>query len=342
MGEDMVTVAALTRDVEAIFARAGFSRPQGEALARTIVAGERDGCKSHGIYRIAGCLRTLAAGKVVPDADPVVDPAPGAIVRVDARGGFANLAFRRGLPALVQRTRETGMAALVLNDCTHFAALWPEVEALAEEGLAGLAMCPSYSAVAPAGGTRPLLGTNPFGFAWPRPDGPPYVFDFATSVVARGEIELHRRAGDDLPDGWALDADGRPTTDPDAALAGAMLPFGGHKGSAISTMIELLAGAMIGDFTSDEALEFLGSTTIAPRHGELILAFDPVRFAGGRGDPAIRAERLFDAIAGQGARLPGQRRFAARARSLADGIALTGAERAELDRLLRGGLDSVS
>src|SRR5690606_28751566 len=116
----------------------------------------------------------------------------------------------------------------------------------------------------------------------------------------RGEIELKRRAGKPLPEGWAIDVEGRATTDPEAALVGAMLPFGGHKGSAISTMIELLAGAMIGDLTSPEVLDFLGTTTLAPFHGELIIAFSPKIFATGRpGDPFARAETLFDAIIGQ-------------------------------------------
>jgi delta1-piperideine-2-carboxylate reductase len=205
-----------------------------------------------------------------------------------------------------------------------------------------MAMCPSYATVAPAGGTKPLLGTNPFAFGWPRSGDYPYVFDFATSVAARGELELYRRAGKQLPEGWAVDADGNPTTDPEAALAGAMLPFGGHKGSAISTMIELLAGVMIGDFTSPEALDFLGTTTLAPRHGELIIAFDPARMAGGRGNPQERGEILIEAIAGQGARLPSQRRFAARRDSLAKGIMLTAAEMALLEKLKDKGLDAIS
>ena len=121
-----------------------------------------------------------------------------------------------------------------------------------------------------------------------------------------------------------------------------MLPFGGHKGSAIGTMIELLAGIMIGDLTSPEALEHLGSTTLAPAHGELLIAFSPEAFAAGRpGDPFARAERLFEAIAGQGARLPSERRFAARAKSEAEGIRLTAAEMAKLDRLLALGLEAV-
>lgn len=336
-------VAVLQARVEAIFRRAGMNAVQAEALARVIVAGERDACTSHGIYRIEGVLRTLKAGKVNGKALPLLDPgSQGAIVRVDAAGGFSNPAFDLGLPVLVDRARELGLAALVVNDCTHFAALWPEVEALTDHGLAALVMCPSYAAVAPAGGTRPLLGTNPLAFGWPRPGRDPYVFDFATSVVARGEIELHRRAGKPLPEGWAIDAAGAPTTEPVAALGGAMLSFGGHKGSAIGTMIELLAGVMIGDLTSPEALEFLGTTSIAPRHGELILALSPEKFAAGRpGNPFDRAETLLQAITGQGARLPSARRYAARARSLAEGITLSAADVDLLDRLLDQGLDAI-
>lgn len=337
-------VQDLEEQVRRILAGAGLNAIQADAVARVIVAGERDGAKSHGIYRIDGVLRTVKAGKVRPDAVPeVATPDGSAIVRVDARGGFASPAFELGLPVLAERARATGLAALVINDCAHFAALWPEVEAIAAHGLAGLACCPSYASVAPAGGRSPLLGTNPLAFGWPRAGRHPYVFDFATSMVARGEIELKRRAGEPIPEGWAIDADGRATTVPEAALAGAMLPFGGHKGSAIGTMIELLAGVMIGDLTSSEALAQLGTTALSPSHGELILAFSPEVFARGRtGDPLARAEILFDAILAQGARLPSQRRFAARERTMRDGIALTAAEIEHLDLLARKGLEAVS
>lgn len=342
MSDTILSFSDLTARIKAIFERAGLSELQANAVARTIAAGERDGCKSHGVYRIDGCLRTMKAGMVTLDAVPELGPKDGAIVRVAANGGFANAAFELGAPVLAERAKELGLAALVINDCTHFAALWPEIETLTDQGLAAMAMCPSYSTVAPTGGNIPLMGTNPFAFGWPRIDEPPYVFDIATSVAARGEIELHRRAGTELPEGWAVDSSGAPTTDPEAALEGAMLPFGGHKGSAIAMMIELLAGAMIGDLTSREALDRLGSFSLLPGHGELILAFDPKRFAAGRdGDPMARAETLFEAVLGQGARLPSQRRFAARKAALSDGIALNGDEVAQLDRLLAEGLDGV-
>ncbi len=343
MSSTTLSITDLGQRIEAIFARAGMNAAQAGAMARVLTAGERDHCKSHGIYRIEGTLRTVKAGKVDPQAMPVLAEDDGtALVRVDAKGGFANAAFELAVPELAARAKKLGMAAMVINDCTHLAALWPEVEAVAAHGLAAMVMCPSYATVAPTGGKDPLLGTNPFAFGWPRPADDPYVFDFATSVAARGEVELHRRAGKQLPEGWALDRDGNPTTDPEAALAGAMLPFGGHKGSAISTMIELLAGIMIGDLTSPEVLDYLGTTTLAPRHGELILAFSPEAFAKGRpGDPFARAETLFEAITGQGARLPSQRRFRARAQSVADGVTLSADEIAQLERFLDLGLDAV-
>ena len=336
-----LTPTQLMTKVESIFRNAGISPMQAGPIARVIVAGERDACKSHGIYRIEGCLRTLKQGKVNPDAVPELTTDDTAIVRVDAKGGFANAAFEMGAPVLSDRAKALGLAALVINDCTHFSALWPEVEALTAQGLAAIAMCPSYATVAPTGGARALMGTNPLAFGWPRA-GNPYVFDFATSMAARGEVELHRLAGTALPEGWAVDAEGVPTTDPTAALAGAMLPFGGHKGSAISMMIELLAGVMIGDMTSPEALAFLGSTSTLPRHGELIIAFCPDRFSAAKGGfQSFRAEALFDAVLGQGARLPSARRYAARAEAMANGISLTQAEMEMLDRLEKGGLDVV-
>ncbi len=338
-----LSIEALLDRVEAILAGAGLNPVQAGAVARTHVAAERDGCKSHGIYRLDGALRTIRAGRVRTDA--IAERVPGGppgIVRVNAGGGFASPALELGLPALVEAARAGGIAALAINDAVHFAALWPEIETLAEAGLAGLAMCPSYATVAPAGGRTAVLGTNPLAVGWPRRGRPPYVFDFATSVAARGEIELHRRAGTALPAGWAIDPAGAPTTDPRAALAGAMLSFGGHTGSALATMIELLSGPLIGDATSPETLAALGTTELHPTHGELVIALAPQLLAAGRpGDPLDHAEALFAAITGAGARLPSERRFRARAKAERDGIALDAAELDRLDRFLAQGLAAL-
>lgn len=320
------TVRLSLQEVHALAVRAlscsGMSGPHAQAVARTITAGERDECQAHGIYRLLVTTHTLRQGTVSGTAEPIVRDRSPAIVAVDAQFAFSPLAFEIGSQLLVEKARRVGIAALVINNCFHFSALWPEVEALAEQGLAAIALNPSHAWVAPAGGSRPALGTNPLAFGWPRPGQLPYVFDFATSAVARGDIELHRRGGRDIPLGWGVDAAGVPTTDPSAVVhGGAMLTFGGHKGSALSTMIELLAGPLIGDLTSLDSLALDRGQGGTPCHGELILAFDPAHFGLGdlHGDQA-RAERLFDSITGQGARLPSQRRFEARARSVAHGV----------------------
>ncbi|HZU51835.1 MAG TPA: Ldh family oxidoreductase [Sphingomicrobium sp.] len=298
----------------------GLSRDHVEAVTRTILAAERDECASHGVYRLIVCAATLAKGAVVPDAVPEIDDPAPAIVRVDARGGYAQLAFERALPLLVEKARTSGIAALAINNCVHFAALWPEVEAVVDHGLVALACTPSHAWVAPAGGSKGLFGTNPLAFGWPRPGPFPFVFDFATSAVARGEIELHRRAGTPIPIGWAVDEDGKPTIDPAAALEGAMLTFGGHKGSALAAMIELIAGPLIGDLTSAESMEADAGRGGSPLGGELIVAIDPRGFLGQNVAHHLeRAEKLFEGMTAQGARLPSSRRFAARQRSLARG-----------------------
>lgn len=305
----------------AVLARHGLSPEQAEAVTRTIIAGERDECASHGMYRLLVVVNTIRTGKVVVDAEPVVHDMAKGLVRVDAGGGFAQLALARGIPALAAKAKATGIAAMGINNCVHFAALWPEVEDVVAYGLVALACTPSHAWVAPAGGIRPLFGTNPIAFGWPRPGGTPYVFDFATSAVARGEIELHRRAGKPIPEGWGIDAAGNPTTDPTAALGGAMLTFGGHKGSALSTMVELIAGPLIGDLTSAESLALDAGAGSSPIGGELIIAIDPEGFLGAAAAEHMqRAEAVFEGITGQGARLPSLRRFEARARTLASGV----------------------
>lgn len=310
---------------------AGLAGDHADAVAETMVSGERDGCASHGIYRLLVADRSIRAGVVVPDAVPLVSEPKAGLVQVDGGGGFAQLAFERGAPLLVEKTRANGIAALALNNVVHFAALWPEVEALAGQGLVAIACTPSHAWVAPAGGTKPVFGTNPIAFGWPRPGREPFVFDFATSAVARGEIELHRREGRAVPEDWGYDAEGRGTTDAEAVLNGAMRTFGGHKGSALATMVELLAGPLIGDVTSAESIAADKGRGGSPIGGELILAIDPAGFLADAVQAHLeRAEALFAAIEGQGARLPSQRRYAARVRSLAEGVTIPAALYADI------------
>src|SRR5690606_32916391 len=228
----------------------GLSEAQAQALAGSLCAAQRDGCRSHGLQRLPGTLDTMAHPAFNRNANPTPQELTPAIVRVDAEYGFSVLAAERGLPLLIEAAKRLGIAVLTINNGFHSTALWPVVEEIAVHGLAGLSMNPTHDWVAPAGGVARALGTNPIAFSWPRRNAPPYVFDFATSAGARADIALHRQEGRALPPGWGPDPEGRPSTDPAAVLAGAMLPFGGHKGSALATMIELLAGPFIADRTS--------------------------------------------------------------------------------------------
>lgn len=303
-----------------ILTGAGYGKAHARAIAKMLYTCQLDDCQSHGLFRLFMCIDTIKAGKIDGNIEPALSESGKAIIKADARGGMSLLAMDAAMPELIDKTREFGMAAVAVNRCFHFSALWPEVERLSEAGLAAMAMVPSHSWVAPAGGTRGTLGTNPLAFSWPRRGKAPFTFDLATSAFARGEIELYKRAGKNLPDGVAIDQDGQPTNDPDAALAGAMLTFGGYKGSALSIMIELMAGPMIDDLTSMESMAFAEGKGGAPYHGEIVLAFDPAQFSGGKlAENDARAERLFADIIDQGARLPSQRRYEARARNLERG-----------------------
>ena len=302
----------------------GFSEECAAVIAKTMTAGERDGCASHGIYRLLGCINTLKAGKVIPDAAPEVRDVAPAIVAVDAKGGFSQPAFEKGFPMLCDKAKSQGIAALAINHCVHFSALWVEIEMLTAQGLVAIACNPSHAWVTPHGGKQPLLGTNPIAFGWPRVGKDPYVFDFATSAIARGEIELHKRHGTPLQPGWAVDAQDEATTDPQQALDGAMLTFGGHKGSALSTMIELLAGPLIGDLTSLESMQHDNHAGASPYHGELIIAFSPEKFLGaGSAAHMARAEDFFAYFEEDNVRMPSQRRFTARKKSLQQGVEIS-------------------
>jgi len=294
----------------AVLLAQGFSSNHSDAIANTVIAAERDECRNHGLFRIPFYVHALRAGQASGNAEPTMtDLAPG-IIKVNAHYGFSPLALDRGHAALAARVKQQGIAALAVNNALNVAALWPEVERLGEEGLVAFAFVASSPYVAPAGGTKPLFGTNPMAFAWPRANRSPLVFDQASSVRARAEIQLRLRDGKTLPDGWALDPEGKPTNDPREALAGAQLPFGGAKGSSIALMVELLAGPLLGELLSG---------------GELVIAIDPVRCvdSGNRAAQLEHGERLFARILEQeGTRLPSDRRYEARIRTLREGITI--------------------
>ena len=309
---------------------AGTRAESADDVARALVAAEADGQIGHGLSRVPAYADQVRAGKVRGDATPVVEERGPTALRVDAADGFAYPAIARGLPRLGGMARAAGVAGMAVTNSHHFGMAGYHVEAPAARGLVALAFGNSPAAIAPWGGSRALFGTNPIAFACPRARGaPPLVIDLGLSKVARGKVMVAAQRGQPIPEGWATDAEGRPTTDAQAALKGTMLPMGEAKGAALVLMVEILAAALTGAQFGFEASSFFDSAGGPPRVGQFFLLLDPARFAGeGFG---ARVEALCGAILAQpGTRLPGDRRLAARARAVSEGVEIPEALHAEL------------
>lgn len=312
------------------FARSKTSDVNARSVARALVAAEADGLSSHGLSRLAAYCDQAIAGKVDGFATPKVTRTKPSVIAVDAASGFAFPALEVGFAAAIPAARETGLVAVAVGHSHHFGVAGHAVERLADAGLVGIALGNSPAAIAPWGGAKPLFGTNPIAFAWPRAGRQPLVIDLSLSKVARGKIMVAAQKGEAIPEGWALDADGKPTTDAKAALAGAMIPMGDAKGAALVLMVELLAVALTGSNFGYEASSFFDAKGSPPHVGQMFLAFDPSAFAT---DTAARAEVLFQAMGSQaGVRLPGDRRFKLRDKAKADGVEVPDALLAEIER----------
>lgn len=323
MSETNMSVEAIHTLAKDTLMRHGCDAENAGAVADIIMRAEGDGCHSHGLMRLPGYVATLKSGKVNGKARPTITKLAPAVVQVNGHNGLAPYALAQGRAHLIEAAKTCGIAAMPLIGIHHFAALWTEVEPVSEAGLVAFA-CTSYKpAVIPAGGTKALYGTNPICFGWPRKDGPPMVFDQASSVMARGEVMLAAREGHSLPDGVGVDSDGNPSNDPDAVLKGALRAFGGYKGSSIAMMVELLAGGLIGESFSFEAAVRDNGDGGPPQGGEFMLAMDPNLFGDANGW-ADHAEKLFDKIKEQdGTRLPGTRRHVNRNDSASAGVAVS-------------------
>ena len=301
---------------EASLKAAGCNDENAEAVAECIFQAERHGAHSHGLFRMPGYLASLNSGKVNGKASPRLNNAKPSVLSVDGDGGYAPLAHRKLAKPLADLAKSQGVAVAAVTNTFHFAALWQEVELLANEGAVALACTAFKPALPPAGGSKPLYGTNPIAFAWPRDGEEPCVFDQASAVMARGEVMIAAREGHDLPAGAGIDADGNPTTDPNEVLKGALLPFGGYKGASLAMMVELLAASLIGEQLSFEAAAQDNNDGGPPRGGEFILAIDPM-------NGLASSEGLFGKILEQdGTRLPGDGRRAKRQKTLDSGVTI--------------------
>ena len=286
----------------------GCDEETSNILSDLIMKAERDGSLSHGLFRLPAYIAGLKSGKINGKNRPKISKITPSVIKVDGNNCLAPMVLNKSLPELIKAAKENGVAVLSITNSHHMAAMWPETEAIAEEGLVAFA-CTSYKpAVAPAGSIKPLFGTNPISFAWPRKNKPPVVYDMATASMAMGEVQVAKREGHKVPLGTGLTKDGKETTDPaEIADGGVLLPFGGYKGSGIAMMVELLAGALVGDNFSYETAEKDNNDGGPPSGGEFILAISPEKLSNSDWD--THSSKFFEKMKSMGdVRLPGERR----------------------------------
>lgn len=327
-------------EAEDLCVRALLASNVREAIARStaiaLVAAEADGQKGHGLSRVPSYAAQALSGKVDGRAEPSLSRPGTALIRVNAKSGFAYPAIDIAAEALIEIARVTGVASACIYNSHHLGQAGAHAERLADAGLVALVFTNSPKAINFWGGRSAMMGTNPIAFAAPRLDAPPLVIDLALSKVARGKILAAKNAGEKIPDSWALNADGEPTDDPTEAMQGSMLPIGDAKGAALVLIVELLAAALTGSNFGYEASSFFEAEGDSPDIGHTIVVFDPDMTSGGR-----FAERMSNIISAiehtDGARLPGTTRLENRQKAAMVGVTIPSTLYKNIEAIIESG-----
>ncbi len=313
--------------------RAGANPAMAQSTARALVLAESQGQGGHGLSRVAQYSTHLRNGRANGQAAPQVIQRKGATLVVDAQEGLAFPACDLALQEAISTARTQGVAVVGVVRSHHCGVVVDHLRAVAAAGMVGLGFANSPAAMPAAGGKHPIFGTNPVAAVFPRRSGDPLMVDLSLSEVARGKVMLAAKEGRAIPAGWALDAQGQPTTDAKAALAGSMLPLGAissPKGAMLALVVELLVTAVIGAQFGFEASSFFVDEGNRPGIGQAFIVIDPGALAGNSSYldrlEVLVAEMLKD----DGVRLPGARREALRRKAEADGLEVADALLAQL------------
>ena len=319
MSESRLSLQDASQLATDILVKANTSVVNARSVTDALVAAERDGQYGHGLSRLPSYAAQSASGKVAGHAVPKVTLSEKGCIRIDAGNGFAFPALDMARQQLTSGATECGICAASIYRSHHFGQAGYQVEQLADQGLVALAFGNSPKAIAPWGGADALFGTNPIAFAAPRLSKPSLVIDLSLSKVARGKIMVAAENNTAIPEAWAFDAEGHPTSDPERALAGTMAPMGDAKGAALVMMVEVLAAALTGANFGSEASSFFSPDGPPPGVGQLLIVIDPQAMSAG--SFSQRLEFLINQIEAQpGSRLPGSRRLEHRAISDREGL----------------------
>jgi (2R)-3-sulfolactate dehydrogenase (NADP+) len=302
---------------------AGAGATMASTTADALVYADARGLASHGVTRVMQYAAHLLNGRADGNAQPLIVASRGGAALISAGSGLAYPACSLAVNEAIARAREFGVALVSVTDSHHYGVAAFHLAPVAASGMVGLALSNSPAAMPVAGGKRPLLGTNPIAAVFPRPHGLPLLIDMSLSEVARGKLMMAAKEGRPIPLGWALDADGNPTTDARAGLDGSMLAMGGIKGAMLALMVELLVTTLTGAALGFEASTFFVDEGNRPRLGQAFLVIDPAALAG-RSVFDERIETLVAAMTAEaGVRLPGERREALARQASVEGIEIS-------------------
>jgi (2R)-3-sulfolactate dehydrogenase (NADP+) len=301
--------------------KAGAHSKMAEAAAQHLVQAEAQGLPTHGMSRVPFYCGMLRNGRADGAARPALVAERGGACLIDNSDGLPYASVQWALEELIQRTRRNGIGYAGIRNSAHVGVLGIHLQPLAQAGLVGFAFTNSPAAIPAWGGKKALFGTNPIAGIFPRAGKDPIVIDLALTTVVRGKVMMAMRKGEKIPEGWALDRHGKPTTDPKEAIEhGSFFPIGGAKGAMLALMFELICAALTGAAIGPEADSFFSEQGNRPRIGQSFIAIDPGALAG-QEKYAERVETVVRAmLADAEVRLPGARRFAAEKRALAQGI----------------------
>ena len=284
----------------------GGGLQQSTVVAQSIAEAEAQGIRNVGLAYLPTYCAHLRCGKVDGHVLAQVQSSAPSILQVDACNGFAHTAFMSALPEFVSMVRSQGIALMTIRNSYSAGVLGWFIHRFLEHGLLSLAFANASAMMAPVGGSKPVFGTNPWGFGVPQEGADAIVADMSSTATARVNVIAAAQSGGPIPAGWAIDVDGHPTTDPQAALAGTMAPAAGHKGYALALLVDVLVAGLGSANWSFEASSLLDDIGGPPGVGQCFIAIEPARFAPGF---AQRIARLAQAIHVQeGARLPGMGR----------------------------------
>ena len=316
-------LAPLRSLVSQALQRAGATAAMADSTARALVLAEAQGLGSHGLSRVAQYATHLRNGRVNGAAVAQLLRQHGGALVVDAHEGLAFPACELAVRAAVAAAPSQGVVMAGVVRSHHCGVLVDHLRPAADAGLVALGFANSPAAMPAAGGKHPIFGTNPVAAVFPRSGATPLMIDLSLSEVARGKLMVAAKEGRAIPQGWALDAQGQPTTDPRAGMAGSMLPIGAvssPKGAMLALVVELLVSAVIGAKFGFEASSFFVDAGNRPGIGQAFIVIDPGALAG-RGHFLDRIEVLVAEMLGdEGVRLPGARREALRLKAEAEGI----------------------